>query len=100
MDLQKYRKHLLVALHLFFWIISINCWYVVFNPGVESAGAIKGLQDWWPELILLNFIFYLYCLLPFVWVLRNTRRWLKISATILFLIPVAYLFWDFLYQPQ
>ncbi len=97
MDLQKYRKHLLVALHLFFWIISINCWYVVFNPGVESAGAIKGLQDWWPELILLNFIFYLYCLLPFVWVLRNTRRWLKISATILFLIPVAYLFWDFLH---
>ena len=96
MNLHKYSKHLLVALHLLFWIISINCWYIVFNPGVESSGAIKGLQDFWPELMLLNFIFYLYCLLPFGWVLRNVRSWVKILATILFLVPIVYFLWDFL----
>jgi len=96
MNLQKYRKHLLTVVHLLFWIISIDCWYVVFNPGVESSGAIKGLQDYWPDLMLLNLIFYLYCLLPFVWFLRHARKWLKISATLLFLVPVVYLVWDFL----
>ena len=96
MNLQKYRKNLLIAIHLLFWIISINCWYVVFNPGVESSGAIKGLQDYWPDLILLNFIFYFYCLLPFVSFLRVAKSWLKISASILFLVPVVYLLWDYL----
>ena len=96
MNLQKYRKNLLIAIHLLFWIISINCWYVVFNPGVESSGAIKGLQDYWPDLILLNFIFYFYCLLPFVSFLHVAKSWLKISASILFLVPVVYLLWDYL----
>jgi len=96
MKIMKYKKQLIIALHLIFWMMSINFWNIVFNPGVESSGVIKGLQDYWPELMLLNFIFYLYCLMPFVWCIRSTRKWLKISVTVLFLIPACYLVYEFL----
>jgi len=94
----KYKKQLIIALHLLFWILSINAWNIVFNPGVESSGLINGLQDYWPELMLLNFIFYLYCLLPFVWCIKSARKWLKIVVTILFFIPTCYLLFEYI-QP-
>ena len=90
------RKLLEPALHLIFWMISINAWYFVFNPGVESTAIIKGLQDYWPDLILLNILFYLYCLMPFVWFIKNARKWLKIFVSFLFLIPVGYLLFQLL----
>lgn len=96
MKIMKYKKQLMVALHLLFWMFSINFWNIVFNPGVESSGVIKGLQDYWPELMLLNFIFYLYCLMPFIWCIKSAWKWLKISITILFLIPALYLVFEFL----
>jgi two-component system, LytTR family, sensor kinase len=99
MKIMKYKKQLIIALHLLFWSISVNCWNILFNPGVESSAIIKGMQDYWPELMALNFIFFLYCLTPFIWMIKRTRKWLKILLTIIFLIPALYLCFEFL-QPE
>jgi hypothetical protein len=95
----KYQNQLIGLLHLIFWMISISGWNIVFNPGVESTASIKGLQDYWAELLLLDFLFLLYCLLPFIWCLKNVRKWLKILATILFILPAVYLIFEFM-QPE
>lgn len=97
MKIIKYKDQLIVVIHLLFWILSINIWNIVFNPGVESSGVIRGLQDYWPDLVLLYTLFYLYCLLPFIWFIERARKWLKISVTVLFLVPMAYLFLEFLH---
>jgi sensor histidine kinase YesM len=81
-------------LHLLFWIVSINSWNIVFNPGVETTAAIKGLQDYWPELLLLHLGFYLYLLLPFVWMIKGAKCWLKISLTFVFVLPIVWLIFD------
>jgi hypothetical protein len=91
---------LIIAAHLLFWLISISCWNVVFNPGVENSGVIKGLQDYWPELLLLDFGFYLFCLMPFVWCIKKARKWFKITITVLFLVPVCYLIYEYLSPTQ
>ncbi|MEI7420488.1 MAG: histidine kinase [Prolixibacteraceae bacterium] len=93
-NITKYRSQLVTAMHLLFWILSINVWNIVFNPGVESTGIINGVQDYWAALMLLNFIFYFFCLLPFVWALPKARKWLKISATVLFFLPIIYLVYE------
>lgn len=95
----KYQNQLISLLHLIFWMLSISAWNIVFNPGVESTSSIKGLQDYWAELLMLDFLFLLYCLLPFVWCFKNVRKWLKILATVLFIVPTAYLIFEYL-QPE
>lgn len=98
MKIRNYKKQLIIALHLLFWMISINVWNNVFNPGVESVSGIKGLSEYWPTLLWVNSLFYVYCLLPFIWVFKNTRKWLKITLTIVFVFPVFYLLYE-LFQP-
>jgi hypothetical protein len=99
MKILKYKNQLVVAMHLLFWIISISAWNIVFNPGVETTGAIKGLQDYWLDLLLLDFIFFLYCLLPFVWCLGSARKWMKVAVSVLFLLPVCFVLFTYL-QPE
>jgi len=94
MKIKNYKKQLIIAMHLLFWMISINMWNIVFNPGVESVTVIKGLQDYWPTLLLINCLFYLYCLVPFIWCFKKTWKWLKIVLTIIFLVPVIYLLYQ------
>ena len=96
MKIFQYKKQLIFLLHLLFWIISVNCWYLVFNPGVAFSTVTKGIEDYMSLMLPVNFLFSLYCLMPFVWFIRNGRKWLKISLTILFLIPLVYLLFAFL----
>jgi sensor histidine kinase YesM len=85
------KKFMVVAMHLIFWLISVNLWNIIFNPGVESVFVIKGNQVSWSDLILINSLFFLYCLLPFSWFIKALRKWIKIALTIIFLIPVSFL---------
>jgi len=96
MKIRNFKKQLIIALHLLFWMISINIWNIVFNPGVESVSGIKGLKSYWPTLLLVNSLFYLYCLLPFIWWFKKARKWIKISLSIVFLLPVIYLLYQYL----
>ncbi len=96
MKIFQYKKQLIIAMHLLFWIISINCWYLVFNPAVTFSTVTKGIEDYMSLMLPVNFLFSLYCLLPFVWFIKNARNWSKISLTILFLAPLFYLLYAFL----
>jgi two-component system, LytTR family, sensor kinase len=95
MKIRNFKKQLIITLHLLFWMISINIWNTVFNPGVESVSGIKGLTSYWPTLFLINSLFYVYCLLPFIWWGKKTRKWLKITLSIVFLAPVFYLIYQY-----
>jgi two-component sensor histidine kinase len=78
------------ALHLLFWFISFNFWNVILNPGVKSTGVIQGFEVEWDFVLLVNFLFLLYCSLPFIWLIRKKRIWLKIIVSGVFLIPIGY----------
>ena len=78
--------------HILFWFVSFNFWYLILNPGVESVGVIDGIEVGWDFILLMNFVFLLYCSLPFIWLIRRKLLWLKISLYVVFLIPLAYAF--------
>jgi hypothetical protein len=99
MQILKYKEQLITALHLLFWILSINCWYLVFNPGVEFSTVTNSIEDYMSLMLPLNFILCLYCLLPFVWLIKATRKWLKILLSLLFAVPLIYLLFSYL-QPD
>ena len=84
------KKQLIPALHILFWFISFSFWNVIFNPGVETTSSIQDLEVGWDFILLLNFIFLLYCSLPFIWLARKICLWIKIVLTVLFLIPLGY----------
>ena len=91
MKISKYKKQLLIALHLLFWFISLNAWTFIFNPGVDNTNIIFWENNFWPNLMLVNGICYLYFLLPFIWLRKRTWKWVKIAYTIIFLIPICYI---------
>ena len=84
------KKQLIPALHIIFWFISYNFWNVILNPGVESISVIQDLEVGWDFVLLVNFIFLVYCALPFIWLVRKARLWIKIPLNILFLLPIVY----------
>ena len=74
----KLKKQLVPALHVIFWFISYNYWNVILNPGVESISVIQDLEVGWDFVLLVNLIFLVYCALPFIWLVRKARLWIKI----------------------
>ena len=90
------KKQLVNLLHILFWFISFNFWNVILNPGVESTSVIQGFEVEWDFILLVNFLFLLYCSLPFVWLIRKKWLWIKIPVTILFLIPLGYIIFQWI----
>jgi sensor histidine kinase YesM len=84
------KKQIVTLLHVLFWFISFNFWNVILNPGVESTNVIQGFAVEWDSILLINFLFLLYCSLPFIWLIRKVQRWIKVTVIILFLIPIVY----------
>jgi len=93
MKILKYKKQLLIAMHLFFWFISLNAWMLIFNPGVEDTRFLFFGNEILPYLLLANAINFLYFLLPFIWLRKKTWKWVKISYTVIFMIPIFYIFY-------
>jgi sensor histidine kinase YesM len=48
----------------------------------------------WDTILLLNLIFIVYTLLPLIWLARKAKLWIKIPATVLFLIPIGYVIFE------
>ena len=90
MKILKYKKQLLIVMHLFFWFVSLNLWMFIFNPGVDNTSLFFWKNEFWPYLLLVNAICYLYFLLPFIWLRKKTWKWVKIVYTAIFLIPIFY----------
>ncbi|HLN73090.1 MAG TPA: histidine kinase [Prolixibacteraceae bacterium] len=83
------KKQLFTLLHLIFWFISFNFWTVILNPGVESSTVIDGMEVDWSLILLLNLGYLLYCSLPAIWLFKKPKLWIKISLSVLFLIPLG-----------
>jgi len=90
MKIAKYQKHIILILHLIFWFVSFNFWYLVLNPGVESAGVIQDFEVEMNLILILNTVLLIYCSLPFIWLAKSLRTWIKTIPTVIFLIPVGY----------
>lgn len=90
MKIFRFKKQFFSVLHLLFWFISFNFWNVILNPGVESTSVIQGFEVELDLILFVNFLFLLYCSLPFVWLIRKKLLWIKIPLSILFLIPLGY----------
>jgi two-component system, LytTR family, sensor kinase len=84
------KKQLIPFLHLLFWFISYYFWNAVLNPGVESSSVIQGFEVGWDLILLINSLFLIYCSLPFIWLARKAKLWIKIPVTVLFLVPLVY----------
>lgn len=97
MKIIKYKNHLISLAHILFWFVSFNFWYVILNPGVESTGVIQGLEIGWDFILLANFILLIYCALPFIWLAKKAKYWLKISSLVLFLAPIGYAVFQLVY---
>jgi len=91
MKIFQLRKQLIPALHLLFWFVSFNFWNFIFNPGIESSGVIQGLEVGWDFILPMNFLFLLYCTLPFIWLSSKAHLWIKIPVSLIFLVPIVYL---------
>jgi len=90
MKFTNLKKQFVPFLHVLFWFVSFNFWNVILNPGVESTGVIDGIEVGWDFILLMNFVFLLYCSLPFVLLIKRKLLWLKVSLYIIFLIPLGY----------
>lgn len=85
------KKYIIPALHILFWFVSFNFWNFILNPGVESASIFEGYEVEWELVVLINSLFLLTCSLPFIWLHKKARLWLKIVISILFVSLVIYL---------
>lgn len=100
MKFTNLKKQFVPFLHVLFWFVSFNFWNVILNPGVESTSVIQGFEVEWDFILLVNFIFLLYCSLPFSWMIRRKLLLIKIPASILFLIPLAYVIFQWIKPDQ
>jgi sensor histidine kinase YesM len=99
MRLKISKKQVFTAVHVLLWIISVNCWYFVFNPGVEASSFFSGVNDLWVIYLALNTLGVLYLSIPLVW-FTGVRRWVKILLAVVFLLPVLSLVFEFLLTPE
>ncbi len=89
------RNQVFKVMHFLFWIISVNCWYFVFNPGVEANSLLRGVDDLGAIYISLNTVCSFYLILPLAWY-TNWRKWVKILLTVFFLLPVVYIIYEYM----
>ena len=82
----KYRRQLVFAMHLLFWILSFNLFNSFFNRGVESGYVLDDLELSVENVLLISNILIVYLLSPFIWFVKGIRRWIKQGVTALFLI--------------
>jgi len=90
MKIIHFKKQLINSLHLLFWFISFNFWNAILNPGVESNSVIQGFEVGWDFILLVNLVLLLYLALPFIWLVKKAKLWIKIPLSILFVVPLGY----------
>jgi len=90
METLKYKKQLIVVLHLLFWVISFNVFISFFSRGVESGFTLSGLDLTWWNLLSISNIIMLILIMPFAWFLKGIKRWIKWSITVLTLIILGW----------
>jgi len=77
--------------HILFWTISFNFWSLIFNPGVESNSMFQGIEVEWGFVYLVYTLTLFFFALPFIWLFRKIRLWIKIAVSPIFLALLLYL---------
>ncbi|MFY9150994.1 MAG: sensor histidine kinase [Prolixibacteraceae bacterium] len=85
------KKLIVPVAHVLFWFLSFNLWNVILNPGVESTNVFQGFEVEWDLILFINSVFLIFSALPFIWLARKVRLWIKIPLTILFFLPIGYI---------
>ena len=86
----RIKINLVTLLHILFWAISFNLFNSFFSRGVESGYVLDGLELTWGNVFLFNNMILLVLFLPFIWLIRNVKIWIKRSVTALFLLFLTY----------
>jgi len=80
-----------LIIHLLFWMVSVIVWSFILNPQISFAfGLFQPDTFWWIQINLI-IIFFLFTLLPFVWLSKKTRRGIKIGASFTFAVVMVVL---------
>ncbi len=82
--------NLVNLLHILFWAISFNLFNSFFSRGVESGYVLDGLELTWGNVFLFNNVILFVLFLPFIWLIRNVKIWIKRTVTALFVLLLAY----------
>lgn len=86
----KIKINLVILLHILFWVISFNLFNSFFSRGVESGYVHDGLELTWVNVFLINNVILFILLLPFIWMVRNVKIWIKRAVTALFVLLLTY----------
>ena len=90
MKTMKYKKQLIVALNLLFWIISFNLFNSFFSRGIESGYTYDGLELTWLNVLYISNAILLFILAPFIWLIRRINRWIKWGVTSVLLMIIVW----------
>ncbi|MEI6277744.1 MAG: histidine kinase, partial [Prolixibacteraceae bacterium] len=86
----RIKINLVTILHILFWAISFNLFNSFFSRGVESGYVLDGLELTWGNVFLFNNVILVVLFLPFIWLVRNIKIWIKRTVTALFVLLLAY----------
>lgn len=86
----KYKKQLLVALHLLFWVISFNVFNSFFSRGVESGYSLDGFEVSWLNVLYFSNIILFFILMPFIWLVKGITRRIKWGVTIVLFLAIGW----------
>lgn len=86
----KYKRQLIVTLHLLFWVISFNVFNSFFSRGIESGYTLDGFDLTWWNVFYISNIIILFLLLPFIWLVKGIKRKIKWVVTSVPLIAMGW----------
>jgi two-component system LytT family sensor kinase len=95
MKLIIFKKQLVTALHLLFWIVSFNAFNLLFSRGVDYSYKLGELDITFWILIFYSTILFIVIAMPSIWFIKGVKRWIKWSVTAVtmsFLVLCAILF--------
>ena len=90
-----YKKQLVTALHLLFWIVSFNAFNLFFSRGVDYSYKLGEFDIPFWILIFYYTILFIVIAMPSIWFIKEAKRWIKWSVTavtLIFLVICAILF--------
>ncbi len=84
----QFKRQLIIALHLLFWIVSFNLFNSFFSRGVESGYVLNGMDLTWLDLLWITNLILFVVLTPFIWFVKGINIRLKRWVTALNLILI------------
>lgn len=82
----QFKRNLIIALHLLFWVVSFNIFNSFFSRGVESGYVLNEIDLTWIDLLWISNLIFFVVLTPFIWFIKGINVRIKRWASLLILI--------------